>query len=101
MIKNKNPNQPTLVHGTEDYKKYEYVVIVPNCYTPSKVAVTGTMFKDVDAFFANQPMGSFYIGEIEFDITQAGLLEACQNLALSVLGDGFEDCEVPVPPVQE
>ncbi len=101
MLKNKTPNVPTQIHGTEDYKKFEYLVIVPNAYTPGKVAITATMFKDQQAYFDNQPMGAMYIGEIEFDIEQAGLLDACQTFSLQVLGSGFEDCAVPVPPPVE
>jgi hypothetical protein len=99
MLKNKTPNVPTET-GSNEYKKFEYLVIVPNAYAPHKVAITATMFKDVTAFFNNQPMGALYIGEIEFDIEQAGLLQACQTKALEVLGNSFEDCAVPVAPVE-
>ncbi len=98
MLRNKTPATPTLVPHTEDYKLFEYVVLVPTSAVPGKVGIQGTMYTDEEAFLESNPKGGFYVGEIDFDLNAPGLLTAIESFALGVLGDGFETCAVPMAP---
>jgi hypothetical protein len=96
MLKNKLPQKPAPVINTDMFKLYEYIVLVPTSNNPNKVSISGTMFHSKEAFLNNSPVGGMFFGEIEFNINDAGLLDACQNYALNMLGSDFEACPVPV-----
>ena len=96
MLKNPNPNNPANIPNTENYRKFEYVVLVPSSSQPNVVHVSGLLYRNEEDFFNNSAINeNCYFGSIEFNLNDAGLLEACEDFALTKF-IGMQKCPVPV-----
>ena len=99
MIINTKPNDfVTLPNGTG--MKFLYIALNPSSPVPGRVKIEALFYKSEEVFFYGQNCGGAYLGEIEFNINDAGLLDAVEAFALVSFPD-FEHCNVPVAPINE
>lgn len=97
MLKNPNPDQYTHVPNKPSAKMYEYVVLNPSSHKIGLVSVSALLYANDDAFFAGQNCGDTFIGEMDYNLNDAGLLDAVEAFALTQFS-GFESCSPPVKP---
>lgn len=79
-------------------KQFTYVLLNPSSTIPGIVAISALLYADDEAYFTGQINGTCYLGTINFDINEPGLLDAIENYAITQFL-GFTSCNPPVPPV--
>lgn len=93
MLKN---TKELLEIAPNTFKKVEYVFLIIGSKEINKIDVYAAFYSDAENFYNNVPEGSFYIGEFEGNINEAGTLGAAEDYALTKLTD-FEKCPTLFP----
>lgn len=94
MLVNTTPESPVNFPGTDTYKMVKYIVLNPSSWKPGKVFIACICYKDDDDFANGTSCGDFAVDPIDFNLNDAGLLDAIEAATIALLPT-FQSCGYP------